>query len=118
MSTKYKFPHLTKTPLKGFAVQVTDGRRTEVLFCCPLVLFLCEADNSKKRTPGAPSHLCWDHCTSYQELPSAAHSRRRGQGWHEHVVVDLRRSEVQGSWKKANVILEWTEQETANNDHC
>lgn len=95
MSTKYKFPHLMKTPLKGFAVQVTDGRGTEVLFCCPLVSFLCEAHNSTKRSPGAPADLSWDRCTSYkEELPSAGNSRRRGEGWHENVVVDLKRHEV------------------------
>lgn len=29
MSTNYKFPDLVKTPLKSFAVQVTDGRESE-----------------------------------------------------------------------------------------
>ena len=95
MSTKYKFPDLMKMSLKGFVVQVADGRGTEVLFCCPLVSFLCEAHNGKNRTPGAPGDLCWDCWTSFkQELPSVGNGRRQGEGRYEHVVVDLKRPEV------------------------
>lgn len=77
MSTKQKFPDLMKTALKGFAVQVADGRETEALSCCPLVSFLSKAHDSKKMNAGAPADL-WTWCK--QELLSAGNGRKDSKG--------------------------------------
>lgn len=95
MNTKDRLPDDTKPPLIGFVVQVTSGRGTEALCCCPLVSFLYEAHNSKKRSPGTPADLFGDHGNVYKQvLPPAGKGRRRGKGWLGQMVVDLKRTEA------------------------
>lgn len=95
VSTKNRFPDGVKPPLIDSVVQVTGGRETEVLCCCPLVSFLYETHSSKKRSPETPADLFGDRWNVYkQELPPAGKGRRRGKGWLGQMVVDLKRTEV------------------------
>lgn len=95
MSTKNKSPDNIKPPLIDFVVQVTGGKGAEALYCCLLVSSLCEAHNSKKRSPGTPADLFGVHWNIYkQELLPAGKGRRRGKGWLGQMVVDLKRTEM------------------------
>lgn len=66
MSTKDRFPDGIKSPLVGFVVQVSGGSGIEAMCCCPLVSFLYEAHNNKKRSPGTPADLFGDHWNIYK----------------------------------------------------